>query len=43
MVRNHNMVFLEKQYLNNGMKGLDLVKNDLLLILREGTAGSEFE
>ena len=37
------MVFLEKQYLNNGLKGLELVKNDLLVILREGTAGAEFE
>jgi hypothetical protein len=33
--RNHNMVFLEKQYLNNGLKGLELVKNNLLVILRE--------
>jgi len=41
--RNHSMVFLEKQYLNNGLKGLELVKNDLLVILREGTAGAEFE
>jgi hypothetical protein len=41
--RNHNMVFLGKQYLNNGLKGLELVKNDLMVILREGTAGVEFE
>jgi len=41
--RNHSMVFLEKQYLNNGLKGLELVKNDLLVILREGTDGAEFE
>jgi hypothetical protein len=37
------MVFLEKQYLNNGIKGLELVKNDLMLLLMEGTAGAEFE
>jgi hypothetical protein len=41
--RNNNMIFLGKQYLNNGIKGLDLVNNDLMLLLTEGTAGAEFE
>ena len=41
--RNHSMVFLEKQYLNNGTKGLELVKNELMLLLTESTVGSEFE
>ena len=37
------MVILEKQYLNNGTKGLELVKNDLMLLLTEGTAGADLE
>ena len=37
------MVSLERQYLNNGIKGLELVKNDLMLFLTESTAGVEFE
>ena len=35
--------FCKKQYLNNGTKDLELVKNELMLLLTEGTAGSEFE
>jgi hypothetical protein len=41
--RNNNMVFLEKKYLNDGTKGLELVRNDLMLLLTEATAGAEFE
>jgi hypothetical protein len=41
--RNNNMVFLEKQCLNDGTKGLELVKNDLMLLLMVGTARAEFE
>ena len=39
----NSMVFLEKQYLNNGIQGLELVKNDLMRVLTEGTTGAEFE
>ena len=39
----NNMVFLEKQYLNNGKHGLKLVKNDLMRVLTESTTGAEFE
>ena len=37
------MVYLEKQYLNDGIKGLDLVKTELKLLLLESTAGDEFQ
>ena len=37
------MVYLEKQYLSDGIKGLDLVKAKLKLLLLEGTAGDEFQ
>jgi hypothetical protein len=37
------MVYLEKKYLNDGTKGLELVRNDLMLFLMEATAGAEFE
>ena len=37
------MVFLENQYLNDGIKRLDLVKTELKLLLLEGTAGDEFQ
>lgn len=39
----HSMVYLEKKYLNDGMKGIELVKNDLMRVLTEGMAGDEFE
>ena len=39
----HTMVYLEKKYLNDGMKGIELVKNDLMRVLTEGMAGDEFE
>ena len=38
----HNMVHLEKQYLNDGLKGLELVKGKLKLLLLDGMAGDEF-
>ena len=38
----HNMVHLEKQYLSDGLKGLDLVKGKLKLLLLDGMAGIEF-
>jgi hypothetical protein len=41
--RNNSMVYLEKKYLNDGTKGLELVRNELMLILMETTAGAEFE
>ena len=41
--RKNSMVFLEKKYLNDGTKGLELVKKDLVILLMEGTAGAEFE
>ena len=41
--RKHNMVYLEKQYLNDDIKGLDLAKTKLKLLLLEGTAGDEFQ
>jgi hypothetical protein len=41
--RNNNMVYLEKKYLNDGTKGLELVMNELMLILTEATAGPAFE
>ena len=37
------MVYLEKQYLSNGERGLDLVKNELKLLLLQGMAGDEWE
>ena len=37
------MVYLEKQYLNDGIKDLDLVKTKLKLLLLEGMAGDEFQ
>ena len=39
----HSMVYLEKQYLSNGERGLDLVKNELKLLLLQGMAGDEWE
>ena len=39
----HSMVYLEKQYLSDGVRGLDLVKNELKLLLLEGMAGDEFQ
>ena len=41
--RKHIMVFVEKQYLNNGIHGLELVKNDLMRVLTESTTRAEFE
>jgi hypothetical protein len=41
--RINNMVYLEKKYLNDGTKGLESVRNDLMLLLTEATAGAEFE
>jgi hypothetical protein len=41
--KNNSMVFLEKKYLNDGTKGLELVKSDLMLLFMEATAGAEFE
>jgi hypothetical protein len=35
--------FWKKKYLNDGTKGLELVRNDLMLLLTEATAGAEFE
>ena len=32
-----------KKYLNDGTKGLELVKNELMFLLTEGMAGAEFE
>ena len=40
---NHSMVIMEKQYLNNGTKGLELVKNELMFLLTEDTTGSGFK
>ena len=37
------MVFLEKKYLNDGTKGLELVRSDLMLLLTEATARAKFE
>jgi hypothetical protein len=37
------MVYLEKKYLNDGTKGLELARNELMLILTEATSGPEFE
>ena len=37
------MVYLEKQYLNDGIKGLNLVKTKLKFLLLEGMAGDEFQ
>jgi hypothetical protein len=41
--RNNNIVYLEKKYLNDGTKGLELVRSDLMLLLTEATTGAEFE
>jgi hypothetical protein len=41
--RNNSMVYLEKKYLNDGTKGLELARNELMLILTEATAGQAFE
>jgi hypothetical protein len=35
--------FLEKKYLNDGTKGLELVRSDLMLLLTEATARAKFE
>ena len=36
------MVHLEKQYLNGGLKGLELVRGKLKLLLLDGMVGDEF-
>jgi hypothetical protein len=41
--RNNIMVYLEKKYLNDGTKGLELVRNELMFILTEATVGPAFE
>ena len=41
--RKQNMVYLEKQYLNDGIKGLDLVKTKLKLLLLEGRLEMSFK
>ena len=38
----HSMVHLEKQYLSDGLKGLELVRGKLKLLLLDGMAGDEF-
>ena len=37
------MVHLEKQYLSDGLKGLELVRGELKLLLLDGMAGDEFQ
>jgi len=39
----HNMVYLGSKYLNNGQRGLELVKNKLKLLVFEGMAKDEFQ
>ena len=41
--RKHSMIFVVKKYLNDDTKGLELVKNELMFLLTEGTTGAEFE
>ena len=36
------MEHLEKQYLTDGQKGLELVRGELKLLLLDGMAGDEF-
>ena len=38
----NSMVHLEKQYLSDGQKGLELVKGELKLLLLDGMSGDEF-
>ena len=38
----HNMVHLEKQYLSDGQKGLELVRGKLKLFLLDGMSGDKF-
>ena len=40
---NHSMIYLEKQFLNDGERGLDLAKNELENVILDGITGDDWD